>query len=130
MRMGKGAKIFSQTNAKEAKQFLSKRWEHRDLNRLDEWINDMERLEEGPKTKIHIDSLSSTLKKYQIGKLRVMMVSMDSGLKNSHPSMTDRPSKWINAYKKQTYPKGWLWEEPPSSRETPKRESPWTATDL
>ena len=41
------------------------------------------------------------------------MPYMDTGLKNSLPSMTDWVSKWIDALK--TYPNGWLKEKPPWS---------------
>ena len=49
----------------------------------------LEGVEEGPKVKIHIESLRTTLRKYQIGKRQAMMAYMDSGLRNSPPSMTD-----------------------------------------
>ena len=61
---------------------------------------EMQGLEEGLKTKIHLDSLKSTLKKYQTGKLQAMMVCMDSGLKDTLPSMTDWLSKWIDVQEK------------------------------
>ena len=70
-------------------------------------------LEEGPKAKIHFDSLRATLINYQIGKRQNMMVYMDSGLINSLPSMTEWISKRRDAEKKQTYPNGWSKERPP-----------------
>ena len=38
------------------------------------------------KTKIHLDSFRVKLRKYQVGKLQVMIAYMDTGLKNSLPS--------------------------------------------
>ena len=63
-------------------------------------------------------------KKYQIGKLQAMMVFMDTGLKSSLSSMTDWLSKWTDAYKKQTYSKGWQKERPLWSIKTSKRNHP------
>ena len=37
--------------------------------------------------------------------------------------MTDRLSKWTDAYKKQTYPNGWPKKKTPWSRMTAKKES-------
>ena len=39
---------------------------------------ELEGLKEGPKAKIHIDSLRKTLKRYQIGKRQAMMAYMNS----------------------------------------------------
>ena len=64
---------------------------------------ELEAFKEGPKTKIHLDSL----KKYQIGKRRALMAYMDTGLKNSLPSTTE----WL--YKKQIHRNGWSKERPP-----------------
>ena len=56
-----------QPDDKETKQFWGKIWQRREHNRKTEWISNMgkelEGLEEGPKTKIHLDSLRETLKK-------------------------------------------------------------------
>ena len=49
--------------------------------------------EEGPKAKIHFDSLRTTSKKYQIGKHQAMTAYMDTRLKSSLPSMIDRLPK-------------------------------------
>ena len=50
---------------------------------------ELEGLEEGPKAKIHIDSLRTTLKKYKIEKRQGMVACMDSGSKNHlHPWQT------------------------------------------
>ena len=53
--------------SKIIKQFWSKIWEGRVFNRKVEWIinmgKELEGLEEGPKAKIHLDSLRGTLKK-------------------------------------------------------------------
>ena len=56
---------------------------------MDKQQEKRERLEEGLEAKIHIDLLKATLNKYQIEKFQDMMVYMDSGSKNSLPSMTD-----------------------------------------
>ena len=50
---------------------------------------------EGRKVKIQPDSLRATPKRYQTGKLLVMMTYMDSGLKTSLPSMIDWLSKCL-----------------------------------
>ena len=50
---------------------------------------ELEGLEEKPKAKIYRDSLRTTLKKYQNGKRTAMIAYMDSGSRNSPPSMTD-----------------------------------------
>ena len=42
---------------------------------------ELERLGEGPKTKIHLDSLWATLKKYQTEKHQNVMAYMDTGFK-------------------------------------------------
>ena len=67
------------------------------INKRVEWISNMEkeleRLQEGRKVKIHIDSHRTTLKKYRIGKGQAMMAYMDFSLKNSLPSMIDELSK-------------------------------------
>ena len=49
-------------------------------------------------------------RKYWIGKRQAMMAYMDSGFKNSRPSMTDWFFNWIDVKKKQIYPTGWLTE--------------------
>ena len=90
-------KTFSQSNSTEAKQFSSKISECRDHNRQAEWINNIEKelkgLDVGSKTNMHLESLRATLQKYQIGKLLAMMTYIDSNLKNTPPSMTERLSK-------------------------------------
>ena len=62
-------------------------------NEKAEWINnitrELEGVEEGTKTEIHIDLLTTTLKKYQIGKHQGMMEYMVSGSRNSPPFTTD-----------------------------------------
>ena len=50
---------------------------------------ELERLEGGLEAKIHIDSLRTTQNKYKIEKRQAIMAYMDSGSKNSPPSMTD-----------------------------------------
>ena len=50
---------------------------------------ELEGLEEGPKGKIHIDLLKTTLKKYQIGKGKAMMEYIVSSSRNSRPFTTD-----------------------------------------
>ena len=47
-----------------------------------EWKSNIIKELEGPKREIHIDSLKTTLKKYQIGKSQAMMKYMDSGSRN------------------------------------------------
>ena len=65
----------------------------REHSKKDKWISNMakelEGLEEGLKTEIHINLLRTTLKKYQIGKRQTMMEYMDSDSRNSPPFMTD-----------------------------------------
>ena len=62
---GECPKTNQQPVAREAKLFWSKIWERRDHNRTAEWINNMEKYlqgrEEGPKAKIHVDSLRAKL---------------------------------------------------------------------
>ena len=74
----------------KVKQFWSKIWQPKEYNKKFEWISNMakelEGLEEGPKVKLNI---RTTLEKYQIGKHQAMMTYMDSGSRNSSPSMTD-----------------------------------------
>ena len=53
---------------------------------------DLEGLEEGLETNIHIDSLWTTFKKYQIGKLQAIMTEIDSKSKHSPLTMTNRLS--------------------------------------
>ena len=102
-------------------------WERGDPIRKAKYIKHMEKelqgLEEGPKAKILLNSFKATLKKYQIGKLRAIMEYMDSGLKNSPPSMTDWLSKRIDT-NKQTYANGWPKEKPPWSRKTSEKQPP------
>ena len=43
---------------------------------------ELEGLEAELKAKIHLDSLSATLKKYRIWKWQAMMVCMDTGFRN------------------------------------------------
>ena len=50
---------------------------------------ELEGLEEGPKTEIHIDLLKTTLKKYQTRKRQTMMEYIYSGSRNSPPFATD-----------------------------------------
>ena len=56
---------------------------------------DLERFEEGPKSKIYIDLLRATLKKYQIGKRPALMGCLDSVLKKP-TSIYDRLAIKIN----------------------------------
>ena len=61
------------------------KYENGENNRKAEWINNVEKelqgLEEGPKVRKLLDSLRTTLKKYQIGKGQDMKAYMDSGFK-------------------------------------------------
>ena len=50
---------------------------------------DLQGIEEGRKAEIHVDLLRTTLKKYQIKKRQAMMEYMDSGSRNSPPSMKE-----------------------------------------
>ena len=50
---------------------------------------ELEGLKEGLKAEIHIDSLKTTLKKYQTGKHQAMMEYMVSDSRNSPPFTTD-----------------------------------------
>ena len=60
-------KTYQQLDTREAKQFWGKIWQPREYNEKAERINNMGKelqgLEEGSKTKIHIDSLRTILKK-------------------------------------------------------------------
>ena len=57
-------------------------------------------------------------KRYQIEKRQALMTFMDSSFRNSLPSTTDWLSKWIGAYKKQTYLKDDQKKNHPDSKET------------
>ena len=61
-----------QLDDKKIKLFWSTIWKQSEHNRKTKWISDVgkeiERLEESPKEKIHLNSLTETLKKSQIGK--------------------------------------------------------------
>ena len=46
-------------------------------------------------------------------------------LKNSFPSMTDWPTKWIDVYKKKTQPNRWKQKRPAGSKETSKKKRLW-----
>ena len=87
-------KTYQQQDDKEPKQFLSKIWEQKDQNRKSEWMSNIEKelegLKEGSKVKIHLEQHS---KKVTNWKTQVIMAYMDTGLKNSLPSMTDWLSK-------------------------------------
>ena len=61
---------------------------------------ELQRLEEGPKVNIHVDSIRATLKRHQIGKRQAMMACMDTSLKDSLPSTTHKLSKWKDDWKK------------------------------
>ena len=58
---------YQQPNAKETGRFWTKIWQPKQHNEKAEWINhitrELEQLEEGPKTEIHIDLLKTTIKK-------------------------------------------------------------------
>ena len=60
-------KTYQQPDAREIERFWTKIWQPKKHNEKVEWINNMTRelegLEEGPKAKIHIDLLKTTLKK-------------------------------------------------------------------
>ena len=63
---GDDTKIYHQPNAREPEQFWDKTWQPREHKKKAEWISnkreELEGLEEGPKAKIHIDSLGTTIK--------------------------------------------------------------------
>ena len=82
----------------------------------------------------HRFTKNNTKKKYQFWKHLAMMECMDSGSKNSLPSMTfilitSQLSKWIDAYKKQTYLNGWPKKWPHWSRKAPYKKPFQTTTD-
>ena len=60
-------KTYQQPDTRETERFWTKIWQPKKHNEKAEWINDMTRelegLEEGPKTEIHIELLKKTLKK-------------------------------------------------------------------
>ena len=64
---GHDTKTYLQPDARENERFWTKIWQPKKHNKKAERINDMKRelegLEEGPKVKIHIESLKKTLKK-------------------------------------------------------------------
>ena len=63
---GSDTKTYQQPDAKETQRFWTKIWQSKKHNENSEWINnitrELEGLEEGPKTEIHIDLLKVTLK--------------------------------------------------------------------
>ena len=64
---GHDTKTYLQSDTRETERFGTKIWKPKKHNEKAEWINDMTRelegLEEGPKTEIHIELLKKTLKK-------------------------------------------------------------------
>ena len=64
---GDDKKKYQQPDAREAKQFWRKKWQPREYTKKAEWASNMgkelERLEEGPKAKMQIDSPRTTIKK-------------------------------------------------------------------
>ena len=64
---GSDTKTYQQLDAKETERFWTKIWQPKNHNDNAEWINnitrELEGLEEGPKTEIHIDLLKTTLKR-------------------------------------------------------------------
>ena len=65
---GSDKKTYQQPDAKETQRFWTKIWKPKKKhNENAEWINnitkELEELEEGPKTEIHIDLLKATLKR-------------------------------------------------------------------
>ena len=72
---GDGTKNYQQLDAGEAKQFWRKIWQPRENNEKAEWKSHMgkklEWLEVGPKVKILIDPLRTTMKIYQIENTRL-----------------------------------------------------------
>ena len=64
---GSDTKTYQQPDIKETERFWTKIWQQKKHNENAEWINnitkELERLEEGPKTEIHIDLLKTTLKR-------------------------------------------------------------------
>ena len=92
-----------------------------------EWINSIEKelpiIEEGSKVEIHHNTLEATLKNW---KTPGLVGVHGLWFKHSPPSTLDWLPKWVNAYRKQSYPNGWSKERPPSSKETPSEEPPQT----
>ena len=58
---------YQQPDVQETERFLTKIWQPKKHNENAEWINNITRevegLEEGPQTEIHIDLLKTTLKR-------------------------------------------------------------------
>ena len=69
---GSNRKTYQQPDVQETERFWTKIWQLKKHNENDEWINnitrELEGLEEGPKTEIHIDLLKTTLKRIPIWK--------------------------------------------------------------
>ena len=63
-------KKYQQPGARETEQFWNKIWHSKKHSEKPEWINnrtkELDGLEEGPKAKIHIDSLKTTLEKIKL----------------------------------------------------------------
>ena len=64
---GSDTKTYQQPDAKETERFWTKIWQPKKHNENTEWINnitrELEGLEEGPKTEIHIDLPKTTIKR-------------------------------------------------------------------
>ena len=110
--------------AKYGKQENSKKAEWKSNNG-----KELEGYKEGPKAKINIDSLRTTLKKYQIKKHRAMMAYTDSGSKNS-------PHLWQTSYRNESIPtrskhhqRDVQWNNHIDKKKTPSKEPPETTTE-
>ena len=60
---GSDTKTCQQPDAKETERFWTKTWQQKRHNENAEWINNITRELDGPKTEIHIDLLKKTLKR-------------------------------------------------------------------
>ena len=96
---GDCTKTYQQPDDKETKQFWGKIWQPREHNRKAKWINnlgkELERLKEGPKAKIFIDSLWVTLKKNTKLENSWLWWYIDTGLKK-FTSIHDRLAIELN----------------------------------
>ena len=76
---------------------------------------------EGPKVKLHIDSLWATLKKVPNWKITGHDYIHIYRFKKSPPSMTDWISKWLDAWKKPTYRNEKSKKRPPWIKKFPQQ---------
>ena len=101
-------------------QNITWRQHNRKLEKINKMEKELQGLEEGPKVKLHLDLLRTTLKKVPNRKTPGHECIHWNWFQNLFPSTTDWLSKWIDAFKKKTYPNGWSKERPPKSKRCPR----------